>query len=402
MEPRNKNLPHPRQVLQYQLASEGGYIYYSYSVTNVNSGVDRLTIFSDYRGPKPRGRKKPLHDHVFTKTYRTDYVGLEEFGGTRVLNRNTGWLRSSTHFFAPNLSFNNIYNTALDRAYSSLRGQVDLSVDLFQAKQTRDMIGGYRDKIMVPHHSNSLKGDAFHSQHLKAVAKMNGKIGRLADFISRIRPKDWTNKWLEYQYGWRPLVNSIYGTLDQLMDMHRFSYVRVVGTASENETTNMRYPGTAFGEANEDVFMFHQKRVKIVGLYAMKDSRIQSLANYTSLNPVSIAWELLPYSFVIDWVYNVGGYLRNLESEALFQDQLIESYFVQGYKTEHRGVLSTASQYTQPGNYHTIQGRANQLMSHKNRGAAAMGPRPPTVKLKLGWERAASAVALLNQHLGRR
>jgi hypothetical protein len=39
---------------------------------------------------------------------------------------------------------------------------------------------------------------------------------------------------------------------------------------------------------------------RITGFWALTTGGLNSVAGYTSLNPVSIAWELVPYSFVAD------------------------------------------------------------------------------------------------------
>jgi hypothetical protein len=48
----------------------------------------------------------------------------------------------------------------------------------------------------------------------------------------------------------------------------------------------------------------------------------------SSMNPISIAWELMPWSFVVDWFVNMSGYMRAIETAIAY-----DSYFHSGYKT---------------------------------------------------------------------
>lgn len=391
----------PSTILQYQLDSKGQYSYYLLNTQSSGCYLDQLTVYTDYTGPKPRGKVKPFHAHAFIGTRSRDYQGSNESGTAQSFFSRTGWVKPFTRQGTASFNFNNTYNQALSRCYASIRGQVDLSVDLAEAKQTARMVGGYKDKVFVPH-ANDSKRDVFHSKHLKTVARMDGRVGRLVDVITRINPKDWANKWLEYQYGWRPLVNSIYETASQLMDMHMYSYVRCKGTASDNVWSNDFYNDGYIGGFRETVSLDLKARVKIVALYKMKNDRISRLSNYTSLNPWSITWELVPYSFVVDWVYNIGGYLRNLESSVLFQDQLVDAYYVQGYKRICRGILSQSVGGDSFGQWHACHATADQYDFYKSRGAASMVPQTPSVQAKMGWQRLISAASLLSQHVGKR
>jgi len=47
---------------------------------------------------------------------------------------------------------------------------------------------------------------------------------------------------------------------------------------------------------------------------------LQTLAAHGLLNPLSVAWELMPYSFVIDWFFNVGEGLASLDNYLIFSN----------------------------------------------------------------------------------
>ena len=47
--------------------------------------------------------------------------------------------------------------------------------------------------------------------------------------------------------------------------------------------------------------------------YEVLSETAEFIANTGLLNPLSVAWELVPYSFVADWFLPVGSYLNNLD-----------------------------------------------------------------------------------------
>lgn len=134
---------------------------------------------------------------------------------------------------------------------------------------------------------------------------------------------------------------------------------------------------------------------RLVCFYAVANSRLNSIANYTSLNPVSIVWELIPYSFVVDWFTNVGGYLRNLESSLLYG-----SDFAYGYRSdlsvqhETQGAAGGNNAYSEvaAGDYLLVTFRRSILN-------ASPTPRFPSFNPKLGTTRLLSAASLLGQQL---
>lgn len=235
-------------------------------------------------------------------------------------------------------------------------------------------------------------------QHDVLTRKLGMRVGRFVDFVSKLHPKEWANRWLEYQYGWRPLVGAIYDTGKALMDLHTYSYVRVRGNGYDGANVNS---STLVGGITNTYSGRMQIRTRLVCEYRMSNSRIQTLAGYTSLNPVSIAWELLPYSFVIDWLVDVGGYLRNLESSILFQDNFVRGYRVDGHKFEVSGSRAGSFTYNGGSSSYSVGASGFNRTSSKSRSILSTNPRPafPSVNAKMGWQRVLSGVALLAQHL---
>jgi len=113
--------------------------------------------------------------------------------------------------------------------------------------------------------------------------------------------------WLEMQYGWKPLLNDVHDAAEALaysMDPPRRSRLVVVGKKSYdaktvNYTTDFRT--TESLDVSERIIC----------------DLVESLSAPRSLgltDPASVAWELLPWSFVADWFIPIGTYLDNFNA----------------------------------------------------------------------------------------
>lgn len=116
--------------------------------------------------------------------------------------------------------------------------------------------------------------------------------------------KDRANLWLEYSFGWTPLLNDIY------------SACRVLG----NEVPGIRIK--KFGRSNFSLdlpFTANSRNLNCagyVGVMMAADLRISNpntlLLNQLGLvNPAYVLWDAIPFSFVADWFLPVGRFLKS-------------------------------------------------------------------------------------------
>lgn len=108
--------------------------------------------------------------------------------------------------------------------------------------------------------------------------------------------------WLEAQYGWKPLVADIHSGMEFLESQtaapRGFSYERQQSRRLSQEVSNSAsiYSIKAEGTVT--------RKYKIEFTERLSTARSLGL-----LNPASVLWEKLPWSFVIDWLVPVGTYL---------------------------------------------------------------------------------------------
>lgn len=178
----------------------------------------------------------------------------------------------------------NAYNDALEELQSSMRHNVDLSIDLLQSPQAVKMVRAW---------SNGAK-------HLITTLRE----------VKKMPLKAASSAYLQYVYGVAPTMSTIFGAMAAFADSAKGSY-KVKGRGryrdTVRETINVNYVPTQF------TYNISQ-RCEIGCIYTRPTESMAHISNYTSLNPASIVYEMIPFSFVVDWFYDVGGWMRGLES----------------------------------------------------------------------------------------
>jgi len=119
---------------------------------------------------------------------------------------------------------------------------------------------------------------------------------------------------LEYSFGWAPLVGDIAKAVDIFSDPY-VGQVNVTARAALRDkyvnSVNTYYPWAPVIDAashNYSVVVKCKANVRVVNPNA------NLAAQMGFVNPLAVAWELVPFSFVVDYFVNVQGYLENFTS----------------------------------------------------------------------------------------
>lgn len=181
------------------------------------------------------------------------------------------------------------------------------------------------------------------------IGEFRQTVGLVTDTANTIRkqvlrfkkrfPKDWkrikslrrgnrcqscsksaANKWLEYIYGWKPLISDVYGALDELDRTYREvgMVARVKGKALESATQDHHTVTSAFqgGMLTFPVAQRFDFESKTVLWYKMTNPHVALLSTIGLINPALIAWNLTRYSFVADWFLPIGSWLESFTADA--------------------------------------------------------------------------------------
>lgn len=178
-------------------------------------------------------------------------------------------------------------------------------VFLAEGKQACAMIGDAAVRIATAY-SAARKGNFSKASRILT----QGRTGVGKDGVNRIvnmrsddrltRRKTAANNWLELQYGWLPLLQDAYEGAQFLAQhleaplVHKF---------------RVRYGRPCFPKVGTTVL--GTKEGRISGQIIAKLTEKQAVLMNDLKDPASIAWELMPYSFVVDWFVPIGSYLAS-------------------------------------------------------------------------------------------
>lgn len=200
--------------------------------------------------------------------------------------------------------------------------------------------------------------------------------------------------WLELQYGWRPLVSDMYG----LVDMYRQKTgpeAQIQRTKAKEvlsaTTTSLNTSESAYWETLNIVEEVVELSMGCTYAPTAPTAAPKSLTQLGITNPAMLAWELLPWSFVVDWFLPIGDYLDSFDATNGCQ-------FVQGYSTTFKKTkIKTIRTYKSSGQT-TYAGSAfgDRLIIEITRGPLTAFPNSsfPSFKDPYSHEHFANALAL--------
>lgn len=274
----------------------------------------------------------------------------------------------------PDVSY--AYNRALSRLNEKVRGSLDLSIDLAEAGQTKRMLNATRQ---FEQFANQVLGNRKY-KNLRLL----------------------TERWLEYQYGWRPLLSDIKAAADESLRVviNRINDVKSSATVRDDDKGSFDSQLGPYPVRASDTLKF-LRGVRFHMTYEIPEESFD-IRRWTSLNPVSIAWELMPYSFVIDWFVDIGSTLRNVETALLYRT----ANFRSGYYTTlsvNEGSAKVGRQKIGP-NVDVFMDLMTRKEVSYERVVLSSYPFPmaPSFRVNLGTERLLSAASLLANFLPKR
>jgi hypothetical protein len=126
-----------------------------------------------------------------------------------------------------------------------------------------------------------------------------------------------SSRWLEYVYGVSPLMQDMDGVMKELKTRtERPIFQRL--TESRKDKVEAYYPNEISQITTTKVVSISEtfvNRVSAVAYIKFRNDILNSaLGAYGFTNPASVAWELTPFSFIIDWWVNVGEVLGSLDN----------------------------------------------------------------------------------------
>jgi len=187
-----------------------------------------------------------------------------------------------------------------------------------------------------------------------------------------------TNRYLEYTFGVQPLIQDIVGSVEEFEQACQRPHYRKVSIRATNEARNVR-TGRLWIDGRKLEAIDTDKVVIKAQAIVLGESLAAQRLGFT--NPIALAWELLPYSFVVDYFIGVGNWLNSFDAMVGIQ----QCY---GTVTRKSKYISTSNL----GGYYYVREYGRSVFS------SLPGSRPtPQWKPSLGFKRITNILALLSQ-----
>jgi len=203
----------------------------------------------------------------------------------------------------------------------------DQSVNLAQAfaerKMTANLIAEAATKLATAY-SHLRKGNLAGAADALGVHAGSRALRTYRKRFEKSQHKAIANSWLELQYGWKPLLNDVYGSAE-LLAQKFYTESKGKAVASAKRSYTRVVTGVSESIPYEDTITT-EVEVKYTLYYSTTTEALHTLSQVGISNPAVLAWELLPYSFVVDWFVPIGNYLSSI-------DATLGLSFLQGAKT---------------------------------------------------------------------
>lgn len=232
------------------------------------------------------------------------------------------WFPSISAF--PSISFgdlDHLSQDAINAAFANAHQRDVMGlVDLAEMEKTFDMVHTNLGRLVALTSRGGLRG----MTHKLSKAVYNKRDLRSNAKVMYYRPKtalghaaDASGLWLEWNYGVKPTMMSIQGLIRALSaDVHRSVSVRKTyrGSDSFRDSDKKSKTVTLTGSYGTSVEYYDVERsinaYARAGLLSDYSPSLRARLGMETRDLVPMAYELIPMSFVFDWMFDMGTYLE--------------------------------------------------------------------------------------------
>lgn len=290
---------------------------------------------------------------------------------------------------------------SLQKSLDSLKGmKVNLGVAFGERKRTSDLLLGTATRIAsalgslrkgnIPGVANALGLTVNQTSKSVTRAQRRGAKGASKSNVTR----SIGNEWLALQYGWKPLLSDVHGAAEKLAELSGVRRTRMTASRSVHG-----FSATSVLWHHVPTSRVAQSRYtrKYIYVFSTSNEILKDLSSFGITNPAAVLWELLPWSFVLDWFIPIGNYIDTW-------DATLGLTFEKGCYTDFSKLRikykASGSQVYSSTLFQTHgAGFIEQVRCTRVKLNSFPLPRPPDWSPHITFNRGVSTLALLRQRL---
>lgn len=270
-------------------------------------GTEKIKTIIDVETPKflsllKCGRFLPINPVDISTVTTTQTSG----SGTHFVNLTGGCYRAKhegdSHWIRPWLVVvppldEDLISSVVQQAIANSKQAVfDVTTNLGELPQTAQMIGNSMGRVFNFADRAARRARRFRKNPLEMLRAFSGY-------------------WLEYRYGWRPAISTIQdlvSAMDNRVQTGQFIRGNSSTTTSlDDDVTATWTQDGGTGTGTETHLLQGTRKYR-----GFAYSEVNSNGIRWGHDPILTAWELIPYSFVVDWFIDIGTWLQAVSPAA--------------------------------------------------------------------------------------
>jgi hypothetical protein len=205
-----------------------------------------------------------------------------------------------------------LYSRVYNEFKEKLGHSAALGTTLAEGKQAMGMITNRL--VTLAKFANSLRKLHFRDAAEILGSQLPPKGKRRSDgswsFGLRDEAKWFSNNFLEFHFGWKPLVQDIYDAAETLSDPIPAWKVEVRKSLSAESKAPLHFHDGSDEGWSVKIDTWKQT-ISMRSEVSVSNPNLALASSLGLTNPAAVAWELVPFSFVLDWFVNVGDFLES-------------------------------------------------------------------------------------------
>lgn len=181
-------------------------------------------------------------------------------------------------------------NKSWEKLVENITGDTaTLAVAALESRETWDMVANRVNGLRKAY--KALK----HGDFRGALRQLGVEPKRKHRTKTKAAANEASGLWLEYWFGWSPTVNDVYSAIKVISDKPFLSKIRVSATSGGTLSAGPKTSGS--GDYRSAADFSGSCFVKQGGTFWIKNENHLLLNRLGMMNPVSVAWERVPFSF---------------------------------------------------------------------------------------------------------